>query len=257
MLPQQVVRPRDAPCAASLSSPRSQSFERSMYFLEKYYDNQYTYSNDADVNFDADVQKRKELLAQPKSDGLSRNRESMGFTPIIHSAAAISTGNEEAEENYPNFYSARPTVLTNSMLNCRQVEEDSIPIMQVESGVQMHSKLKCYKTFYFNPRDGNIQAVESDALTVSSVKQDLIGGRAVTNGLDFQVILDKNPYICGIYPRMNGKLCGIEQSIPFISDDWRLFRLKTLNLVHHSFVKKTGLDLWHKRLWHISNDTIV
>ena len=82
-----------------------------------------------------------------------------------------------------------------------------------------------------------------------SLKQDLIGGRAVTNGLDFQVILDKNPHDCGIYPRINGKLCGIERSIPFISDDWRLFRLKTLNLVRHSFVKKTGLDLWHKRYY--------
>ena len=51
-----------------------------MYFLEKYNDNQYSYSNDADVNFDADVQKRKESLAQPKPDGLSRNRESMGFS---------------------------------------------------------------------------------------------------------------------------------------------------------------------------------
>ena len=77
-----------------------------MYFSEKYYDNQYTYSSDSDVNFDADVQKRKELLAQPKSDGLSRNRELMGFIPITHSAAAITTVNEEAEENYPNFDSA-------------------------------------------------------------------------------------------------------------------------------------------------------
>ena len=238
-----VERPRDAPCVASLNSPRSQLFERNMYFLEKYNDNQYTYSNDADVNFDADVQKRKESLAQPKSDGLSRNRESMGFTPIIHSAAAISTGNEEAEENYPNFYSARPTVLTNSMLNCRQVEEDSITIMQVESGVQMHSKLKCYKTFYFNPRDGNIQAVESDALTVSSVKQDLIGERAISNGLNFQVILDKDLNVCGIYPCLNGKLCCVEQSIIFISDYLRLFRLKTLDFVHHSFVEKADLDL--------------
>ena len=181
-----------------------------MYYLEKYCDNQSISSNDADVNFDADVQKRKELLAQPKSDGLSRNRESMGFTPIIHSAAAISTGNEEAEENYPNFDSARPTVLTNSMLNCRQGEEDSIPIMQVESGVQMHSKLKCYKTFYCEARDGNIQAVESDALTVSSVKQDLIGERAISNGLNFQVILDKDLNVCGIYPCFNRKLCCVE-----------------------------------------------
>ena len=147
MLPQLVVRPRDAPCGALLDSPRS-AFEENVYYLEKYYDNQSISSNSADVNFDADVQKREELSVQPIPDATRRNLQSMGFSPIIHSAAAITTGNEEAEENYPNFDSARPTVLTNSMLNCRQVEEDSIPIMQVESGVQMHSKLKCYKTFF-------------------------------------------------------------------------------------------------------------
>ena len=169
-------------------------------------------SNNADVNFDADVQKREELLVQPIPDATRRKLQSMGFTPIIHSAAAISTGNEEAEENYPNFDSACSTVLTNSMLNCRQVEEHSVPIMQVESGVQMHSKLKCYKTFYCEARDGNIQAVESDALTVSSVKQDLIGERAISNGLNFQVILDKDLNVCGIYPCfINGKLCCVEQ----------------------------------------------
>ena len=119
-----------------------------MYCLEKYCDNQSISSNNADVNFDADVQKREELSVQPIPDATRRNLQSMGFTPIIHSAAAISTGNEEAEENYPNFDSACSTVLTNSMLNCRQVEEHSAPIMQAESGVQMHSTLKCNKTFY-------------------------------------------------------------------------------------------------------------
>ena len=203
MLPQQVVRPRDAPCGASLDSPRS-AFEENMYYLEKYCDNQSISSNNADVNFDADVQKRAELSVQPIPDATRSNLQSMGFTPTIHSAAAISTGNEEAEENYPNFDSACSTVLTNSMLNCRQVEEHSVPIMQVESGVQMHSKLKCYKTFYCEARDGNIQAVESDALTVSSVKQDLIGERAISNGLNFQVILDKDLNACGIYPCFNG-----------------------------------------------------
>ena len=122
MLPQHVVRPRDAPCVASLNSPTSLSIERNMYYLEKYYDTQYTYSNDADVNFDADVQKREELSVQPIPDATRRNLQSMGFTPIIHSAAAITTGNEEAEESYPNFDSACSTVLTNSMLNCRQVK---------------------------------------------------------------------------------------------------------------------------------------
>ena len=99
----------------------------------------------------------------------------------------------------------------------------------------MHSTLKCNKTFYFNPRDGNIHAVESDALIVSSLKQDLIGERGASNGFNFQVILDKDLNVCGIHPCFNGKLCCVEQSIIFISDDWQLFRLKTLDFVHHIF----------------------
>ena len=134
----------------------------------------------------------------------------MGLNPIIHSAASISTGNKDAEDIYPNFDSACSTVLTNSMLNCRQVEEHSVPIMLVESGVQMHSTLKCNKTFYFNPRDGNIHVVEPDALIVSSLKQDIIGERAISNGLNFQVILDKDLNVCGIYPCFNRKLCCVE-----------------------------------------------
>jgi hypothetical protein len=74
--------------------------------------------------------------------------------------------------------------------------------------------------------------------------------------MDFQVILDMDPNICGIYPLVDGKLCSIEDSIPFISDDSRLFRLKTLEFSHNSFVKRTGMDLWHQRLAHISNESI-
>ena len=99
--------------------------------------------------------------------------------------------------------------------------------------------------------------VESDALIVSSLKQDLIGERAALNGLNFQVILDKDLNVCGTYSCFNGKLSCVEQSIIFISDDWRLFRLKTLDFVHHSSVKETGLDLWHKRFGHFSNDSIL
>jgi hypothetical protein len=256
MLLQQVVRPRDAPCGASLDSPRS-AFEENMYYPEKYYDNQPISSNNADVNFDADVQKRGELLVQPIPDAARRNLQSMGLNPIIHSAASITTGNEDAEDIYPNFDSTCSTVLTNSMLNCRQVEEHLIPILQAESGVQMHSTLQCNKTFYCEARDENIQAVESDALIVASLKQDLIGERPVTNGLNFQEILDKDLNVCGIYPCFNGKLCGVEQFIPLISDDWRLFRLKTLDFVHHSFVKEAGLDLWHKRFGRLSNDSVL
>ena len=51
-----------------------------------------------------------------------------------------------------------------------------------------------------------------NALIVPSLQQDLIGG---TNNLDFQVILDQDPNVAGIYPRINGKPYGDEQSIPF------------------------------------------
>ena len=67
---------------------------------------------------------------------------------------------------------------------------------------------------------------------------------------------DKDSNVCGIYPRVDGKLCSIEDSIPFISDDSRLFRLKTLEFSHNSIVKRIGMDLWHQRLAHISNESI-
>ena len=83
----------------------------------------------------------------------------------------------------------------------------------------MASTHKCRKTYYVESRDGNIHAFESDALNVPFLKQDLSEGRTNTNGPNSQVILDKNTDIRGIYPRINSKLYGDEQSIPFISDD--------------------------------------
>ena len=130
------------------------------------------------------------------------------------------------------------------MCNCKEVEEHAIPINQVESGVQMMSTHKCKKTYYAEAQDGSFHSFEVNAL-IAPVKQDLIGGRAITNALKFQVILDEDPNICGLYPRVNGKLLGVEESIPFISDDPRLFRIKTLQISHNSFVNQTGLDLWH------------
>ena len=107
-------------------------------------------------------------------------------------------------------------------------------IMQAESGAQMLSTHKCRKTYYVESRDGNIHAIEVDALIVPSLKQDLIGGRALTNNLDFQIILDQDLNVVGIYPRFNGKICGVERLIPFISDDLFFFRLKTLHLAQHA-----------------------
>jgi hypothetical protein len=106
----------------------------------------------------------------------------------------------------------------------------------------MSSTHKCRKTYYVESLDGNIHAIEVDAIIVPSLKQDLIGGRALTNNLNFQIIFDQDPNVAGIYPRFNGGLCSAEQSIPFISDDLFFFRLKTLQLQQHTFLKKTSLD---------------
>ena len=68
----------------------------------------------------------------------------------------------------------------------------------------MASSHKCRnlarKTYYLESRDGNIHALEIDALIVPSLTQDLIGGKDITNDLEFRVILDKDPNIAGIYP---------------------------------------------------------
>ena len=138
----------------------------------------------------------------------------------------METAQAEDGDIYALLDSGYSTVLTNSMLNCRKVEEHVISTMQAESGVQMASTHKCRKTHYVKSRDDNICAIESDALNVPLLKQDLNEGRTDTNGLNSQVILDKNTDIRRIYPRIDSKLYGDEQFIPFISDDSRMFRTK-------------------------------
>ena len=188
---------------------------------------------DTVVDFDADMMSRQELIAGTiLSEEHTRTLKSLGTMDDLHVASAITVAyaaGELEDLNFPNFDSACSVVLTNSMLNCSAVEEHIATIMQAESGAKMSSSHKCKKTYYVASRSGNIIALEFDALIVPHLKQDLIGGRAVTNGMDFQVFLDKDPNVCGIYPRVDGKLCSIEDSIPFISDDSRLFRLKPWN----------------------------
>ena len=91
----------------------------------------------------------------------------------------------------------------------------------------MSSMHKGRKTYYVESRDGNIHAIKVNALLVPSPQQDLIGG---TNNLDFQVILDQDPNVAEIHPLINGKPYGDEQSIPFISDDLRLFQTKASHM---------------------------
>ncbi len=104
-------------------------------------------SSNADVNILQTC--RKGLLFQP-IPGATINCHRSTEVAEKHSAAAITMETEQAEDGdyYPMFDSGHSTVLTNSMLNCRKVEEHAISIMQAESGVQMASTHKCRETDY-------------------------------------------------------------------------------------------------------------
>jgi hypothetical protein len=174
-------------------------------------DIQFNLLSNAVLDTIADVQKREEHSAQSIPVPTDKQTKIMGSFNI-HQAAAVTTEASDDEDNYPNFDSGCTCVLTNSMRNCREVKEHIVAINQAESGVQMMSTHKCRKTYYAEARDGNIHSFEVDAL-IAPVKYNLIGGRVITNTLKFQVILDEDPNICGIYPRVNGKLLGVEHSL--------------------------------------------
>lgn len=250
MLYEQVMKPRYAPCETSAGPFEKTFMDKHSIFINLKTDDQFNLLSNAVLEPIADMQKCDELLVQP-IPGATINCHRSTEIAVKHSAAAITMETEQAEDgdNYPMFDSGYPTVLTNSMLNCRKVEEHAISIMQAEPGVQMMSAHKQKKTYYAEARDGNIYSFEVDAL-IAPVKQDLIGGRAVANALKFQVILDEDPNICEIYQRtgqaianglaqmestqkcksfpcIDGKLLGAEHPIipiPLISDDLRLFR---------------------------------
>ena len=83
--------------------------------------------------------------------------------------------------------------------------------MQAESSVQMMSTHKCKKTYYTEARDWNIHSFEVDAL-IAPVEQDLIGGRAITNGLKFQVILDEESLKTPIFEESTRALAKLLQT---------------------------------------------
>ena len=187
--------------------------------------------SNADVNFDSEMQKCDELSVQPSPGATINYSQSMDIIPKNHTAAAITLQTAQAEDGiiYPMFDSGCSTVPTSSMFNCMKVEEHVMSIMQVESRVQMSSTHKCRMTCYDESRDGNIHAIKVNALIVPSLQQDLIGG---TNNPDFQVILDQDPNVAEIHPLINGKPYSDEQSIPFISDDLRLFQAKASHMAN-------------------------
>ena len=162
MLYEQVMKTRDAPSVsfAATNSFRTTSMENHS-IIKKCADKQSISLSNADVNFNAGMQKCKELSVQPIPGAKKNYSRTVGTICARHLAAAISMGTAQAEDGkiLPLFYSGCSTVLTSSMLNCREVEEQVISITQAEAGVQMASTHKCRKTYYLESQDGNIHAL--------------------------------------------------------------------------------------------------
>ena len=177
MLYKHVLKPRYAPCETSAGPFEKTFMDNHSIFINLKTGDQFNLLNNAVLEPIAGVQKRKEHSAQGISMAKDELIKSKGTTDI-HQAAAVTTDEIDDGKNYPYFDSGCTTVLTNSMRNCREVEEHVVQISQAESGVQMMSTHKCRKTYYAEARDGNIHSFELDAL-IAPVKQDLIGGRAM------------------------------------------------------------------------------
>ncbi len=165
--------------------------ENHSIFLNLKTDTQFNSLSNAVVESIAGVQIRKALAAQSNPIATDNLPQSTGTDSEIHQAAAITTGTVDADDNQPKFDTACSSVLTNSMRNCRKVGQTVCVIAkrlrimwsQLCKRSLVSSTHKCTKTYYAETRDGIIHSFEVDTL-IDHVKQDLIGGRAIANGLN-------------------------------------------------------------------------
>ena len=127
MLYEQVMLPRYAPCETSAGPFEKTFMDKHSIFINLKTDDQFNLLSNAVLEPIADMQKCDELFVQP-IPGATINCHRSTEIAVKHSAAAITMETEQAEDgdNYPMFDSGHPTVLTNSMLNCRKVEEHAI-----------------------------------------------------------------------------------------------------------------------------------
>ena len=146
---------------------------------------------------------------------------------------ALRTTSKKAEsENFGTIIDTGcSAVLSNKLVNCKNCVECTVDILQAEDGAKLQSTHKCMKTYYVKLRNGDTNSLHFEAYFVPGLKHDLISGRAITNELGFQTLLDADDDVSGIFIKHKGKLCGIEYSIPFISEDSSLFRIATLDIV--------------------------
>ena len=91
------------------------------------------------------------------------------------------------------------STLTNSMINCTDVEERVVSIQTAQDGATMKSSHVCMKTYFTLSRAGEIVAISTRSYYVKSLQCDLLAGRALTRA-GYRVVLDEDTDISGIHP---------------------------------------------------------
>ena len=77
------------------------------------------------------------------------------------------------------------------------VEPKVVTIQLAMDGMTMKSSHIGIKTYYVYDRTGSIRPVKTRALYVRELKQDLLGGKALTN-TNYRIILDSDEGIAGV-----------------------------------------------------------
>ena len=100
---------------------------------------------------------------------------------------------------------------------------------------------------------GSVRPITTRAFYVKELKQDLLGERALIDA-DYQVILDEDPAICGVYPVVDGSINQFTR-MEFAPGSG-LFYLQSLKISATKFAKMSGYDLWRCRLGHAERGAI-
>ena len=115
-------------------------------------------------------------------------------------AGMANPNHESDDEDVLTFDCGSSSTLTEDLINMTDIEPKVVTIQLAMDGMTMKSTHVGIKTYYIYDRTGTIRPVKTKALYVRELKQDLLGGKAMTN-TNYRVILDSDKDIAGIYPK--------------------------------------------------------
>ena len=118
-----------------------------------------------------------------------------------HVFVGMANPNEDPdEEDLLTFDCGATTTVTESLYNMTDVVPKVVTIQLAMDGMTMKSSHIGIKTYYVYDRTGSIRPVKTKALYVRELKQDLLGGKALTN-TNHRIVLDSDDEIAGVYPK--------------------------------------------------------